>query len=117
MAMHDTLPVFKKSYDLLIEIFKMVSGLSREYKYTIGEKLKNESLSLLLYIYKANSSRDKEMPIEKCRESAETVRLLVRILHDLRQISIKRMAALNMLIENINRQLNGWKKAGIVNNG
>ena len=111
MAMYDTLPVFKKGYDLLIEIYKMTTGLPREYKYTIGEKLKNETLELLLQIYKANLSREKEIHIDKCRESAEATRLLIRLLHDLRQISIKRMIALNILIENVSKQLSGWKKS------
>ena len=111
MALYDTLPVFKKGYDLLIEIYKMTSGLSREYKYTLGEKLKNETLELLLQIYKANLSREKEIHIDKCRENTEVVRLLIRLLHDLRQISIKRMIALNVLIESISKQLSGWKKS------
>jgi len=111
MALYNTLPVFKKGYDLLIEIYKMTSGLSREYKYTVGEKLKNETLELLLQIYKANLSREKGTRIDKCRENTEAVRLLVRLLHDLRQISMKRMIALNVLIENVSKQLSGWKKS------
>jgi hypothetical protein len=111
MAMYDTLPVFKKSYDLTIEIYKMASCLSREYKYTIGEKLKNTSLELLLQIYNANSAVKKEAHIDKCREKVETARLLIRLLCDLRQISIKKMAALNTLIESIGRQLTGWKRS------
>lgn len=111
MAMYDSLPVFKKGYDLLIEIYKMTSGLSREYKYTLGEKLKNETLELLLQIYKANLSWEKEVHIDKCRENTEVARLLIRLLHDLRQISIKRMIALNVLIENVSKQLSGWKKS------
>lgn len=111
MAIYDTLPVFKKGYDLLIEIYKMTSGLSREYKYTVGEKLKNETLELLLQIYKANLSWEKEIHIDKCRENTEAVRLLIRLLHDLRQISIKRMIALNVLMENVSKQLSGWKKS------
>lgn len=111
MAIYDTLPVFKKGYDLLIEIYRMTSGLSREYKYTLGEKLKSETLELLLHIYKANSSREKEIPIDMCRENTEVVRLLIRLLHDLRQINSKRMIALNVFVENISKQLSGWKKS------
>lgn len=95
----------------MIEIYKMTSGLSCEYKYTVGEKLKNETLELLLQIYKANLSWGKEAGIDKCRENTEAVRLLVRLLHDLRQISIKRMITLNVLIENVSKQLSGWKKS------
>jgi len=111
MALYNTLPVFKKGYDLLIEIYKMTTGLSREYKYTVGEKLKNETLELLLQIHKVNSNREKKIHIDRCIENTEAVRLLIRLLHDLRQISIKRMISLNMLIENVSKQLSGWKKS------
>ncbi len=111
MALYSTLPIFKKGYDLLIEIYKMTTGLSREYKYSIGEKLKNETLELLLQIYKVNSSREKEAHMDRCRENAEAIRLLIRLLHDLKQISIKKMISLNMLIENVSKQLHGWKKS------
>ena len=111
MALYNTLPVFKKGYDLLIEIYKMTTGLSREYKYTVGEKLKNETLELLLQIYRVNSNREKKIYIDRCIENTEAVRLLIRLLHDLRQISIKRMISLNMLIENVSKQLSGWKKS------
>lgn len=119
MAMYDTLPVFKKGYDLLIEIYKMTGNLSREYKYSVGEKLKNDTLELLLEIYRANMSREKEIYIDRCRENTEIVRLLIRLLHDLRQINPKKMIALNILIENISKQLSGWKKSTMkaVDNG
>jgi len=109
--MYDTLPVFKKGYDLLIEIYTMTTGLSREYKYTLGEKLKNEALEVLIHIYKVNVSWEKERHIDACREHTETVRLLIRLLHDLKQISSKRMIGLNIIIENISKQLSGWKKS------
>ena len=43
MAIFNNLPVYKESYDLLVEIFKFTKNFSREYKYTLGERLKNET--------------------------------------------------------------------------
>ena len=57
MALYTALPVYKVAYDLLIEIFKRTKLFSREYKYTIGERLKNESLELIINIYKANKAQ------------------------------------------------------------
>ena len=57
MSLYDELPVFKTSYDLLLNIFQFTANFSREYKYTIGEKLKNETLALILLVYRANSSQ------------------------------------------------------------
>ncbi len=56
MAAYNELPVYKAAYDLLLEIFKFSANLKREYKFTLGEKLKNEVTDLLTNIYKANST-------------------------------------------------------------
>jgi hypothetical protein len=57
MGLHNELPVYKASYDLLIEIFQFTKEFSKDYKYTVGESLKKETIELLTLIYRANSSR------------------------------------------------------------
>ena len=51
MAQYEHLPVFKKSYDLLLTIYQSVGMFGKEFKYTIGEKLKNKALELIVCIY------------------------------------------------------------------
>ena len=41
MTFYYYLPVYKTSYDLLLAIFKLTKDFEREYKYTIGQDLKN----------------------------------------------------------------------------
>jgi hypothetical protein len=60
MATYDNLPVYKAAYDFFIKINMMRSTLNREYKFTIGERLLDASLSLILNIYKANKEKDKK---------------------------------------------------------
>ena len=43
MAKYDHLPIFKKSYDLCLEIEKQVNNFSRDYKYTIGTEIRQIS--------------------------------------------------------------------------
>jgi hypothetical protein len=59
MAKYDELPVYKASYDLLLEIFRFTREFNREFKYTVGESLKKETLELITLIYRANSKTDK----------------------------------------------------------
>jgi len=40
MSVHQELPVYKSTYNLLLGIFQLTKGFSKEYKYTVGEKLK-----------------------------------------------------------------------------
>jgi hypothetical protein len=44
---YSDLPVYKASYDLLLLVYEFSNLLSRDYKYTIGERLKSETLELL----------------------------------------------------------------------
>jgi len=60
MSLHQELPVYKASYDLLMEIFNFTKEFSKEYKYTVGESLKKETIELLTLIFRANSRTDKQ---------------------------------------------------------
>ena len=81
MAQYSELPVYKAPYDLLLQVFGMVHNLSKVYKYSLGEKLKNEITELLSNIYRANRSTKKNEHLEKARENLELVRLYLSLIH------------------------------------
>jgi len=110
MALYIELPVFKKSYDLVIELFDLYTNLPKSFKYTLGQRIQLESIEMIVNIYKANAHGDKIPFILKIREHIEIIRLLIRILHDTKQISLKRMVLVNVMIEEISKQLVGWQK-------
>jgi len=111
MAQYNELPVYKTSYDLLLHVFGMVHNMGKEYKYSLGEKLKNEITELLSNIYRANRTREKNEHLEKARENLELVRLYVRILKDMQQIGLKKYIFINQKIEGVSKQLAGWHKS------
>ncbi len=95
MAQYNELPVYKACYDLLLEIFQFTKNFTREYKYTIGESLKKETTELLTKIFRANVRKDKVQILQEAREHIEVVRLYVRIMKDLHQISNKKFVNIN----------------------
>jgi len=111
MANYNHLPVYKESYDLIIEIFESVKDFIREYKYTLGENIKKESIELVANIYRANSSFNKSPHIQKARENIETIRIFLRLTKDLRQISLKKFIDVNEKIESVSKQLTAWAKS------
>ncbi len=111
MARYDELPVYKASYDLFLEIFRFVKDFEREYKYTIGESLKKETLDLVILIYKINGREEKDQVLSKSREKVETVRLIVRLTKDLHQVNTRKFILLNKRLENVSKQLTGWQKS------
>lgn len=110
MAIYDNLPVFKETYDLLLQIIRLSTNLQRDFRYTIGEKLKIEIMDLCIYIYKANGSYQKQEFIEKARERMVVIKLNVRVLHDMKQISVKQFAMLADRMESVSKQLASWEK-------
>ncbi len=111
MSTYDNLPVYKTSYDLLVALFQFTKNMSREYKYTLGESIKNEAITMIIAIYKANSSYSKYDLIQSAREHAEVIRLLLRLLKDLRQISLQKFVRLNEFIESVSKQLCAWQRS------
>jgi hypothetical protein len=111
MATYNHLPVYKVSYDLLVELFRFVKDFSREYKFSLGESIKKETIEMITNIYRANSSRNKGPLIESAREHVETIRLYLRLTHDLKQISLSKFVRLNEKIESISKQLTAWQKS------
>jgi len=111
MSLHQELPVYKSSYDLLVEIFLFTKEFTKEYKYTVGESLKKETVELLIIIYRANSRPDKYFLLQEARERIEVIRLFIRLMKDLQQINIKKFVLINQKIEEVSKQLTGWQKS------
>ena len=105
-----TLPVYKDAYDLMLEIFQFSKQFQREYRFTLGERLKNEVLEILIKVYEAQSGYQRQENINLARKHAELSRLLLRLTKDLHLIDLKRFIRLNEKIEDILRQLSGWLK-------
>ncbi len=111
LALYNDLPVYKATYDLLLAIFRFTKEFSKEYKYTIGESIKKETIDLLTLIYRANVKRDKSEVLQEARERIEVIRLFIRLMKDMQQISIKQFVQINEEVENVSKQLSGWQKA------
>jgi hypothetical protein len=86
MAQYDQLPVYKESYDLLLDLYIISKNMERDFKFTLGEKIKNEMTDLIVNVYLSNSRIDKTTLIESSREKIEVIRLLMRLYKDLKQI-------------------------------
>src|SRR3989338_4093974 len=111
MSQYSELPVYKATYDLLLAIFQFTKNFSKEYKYTIGESIKKETMELLTLIYRANSQKDKVATLQTAREHIEVIRLFIRLMKDLKQISLQRFVDVNKSVENVSKQLTGWQKS------
>ena len=109
--MHHELPVYRSAYAFLLSMFQLCRGFDREYKFTLGENIKKDGLELLQLVYLACVRADNSALLPQARERLEMIRLQMRLLMDLKQISLKQFAHLAEQLESVSRQLNGWQKA------
>jgi len=108
MAIYENLPVYKASYDLLILTFQIIKEFKKEYKYNLWDTIKKEVINLISNIYKANYKTDKSRNITSAREKIELLRLYFRLSRDLRIITMNKYIEVNILVENISKQLTAW---------
>jgi hypothetical protein len=48
---------------------------------------------------------------QEARERIEVIRLFIRLMKDMQQISVKQFVQINEAVENVSKQLSGWQKA------
>jgi len=102
------LPIYKASYDVLIRIMQVVKNFSKDYRYTLGEKLENEAIELVICVYKANIRENRKEVIGEMLERIQFLGLFLRISHDMKLISMEHYSQLVEMIDNVSKQTQGW---------
>jgi hypothetical protein len=110
MAQYKYLPIYKVTYDLLYLIQTKTKTFPRDFKYSLGDKLRTECIDLVIFIYKANSVQNKTVHLEQLMEKLQVVNLLCRLIKDLHLINIQSFSEIVTLTDSIQRQALGWKK-------
>ena len=112
MAQYYDLPVYKDTYKLVRLIFEYTKEYPREYKYTLGQDMKRDGLSLVRSIYRANRSTNKKEYLEDFLDDFEILKLEVRLSYDMRILTIKHHAEISKLMDDIGKQINAWRRSG-----
>lgn len=59
MALHTQLPIYKVAYGLFDVIMDLAKNMPRDFKASIGGKLRDECIEILTLIFRANVAREK----------------------------------------------------------
>lgn len=108
MAVYDNLPVYKAAYDLLRSVYEKTGKIPRDVKYTLVEVLKKDLTEIMVMIYRANATTGKLPYIERARDLVVGVKVRLRLLQDMRHISVKQYAAFAQQVELLSKQLSAW---------
>ena len=111
MALYYSLPVYRDTYQLILLLFRLTKEFNREYKYTIGQDLKHDTMRLVRHIYRANQRKERKEHLQDFADDFELVKLQVRLCHDLRLISPKQFSEVILLMDSIGKQISGWSQS------
>lgn len=108
----ENLPVYKESYELLKYCIILISNLPKNIRVVYGNDIKYNLYQLMDNIYYANSIKIQRVEyIDKALTNIRFINLMLRIGFDMRHITIKQKSRSILLVENISRQLSGWKNS------
>ena len=111
MAKYNHLPIYKTTYELLLDLMNLVGKFPRDYKYTIGEKIQKHVINIFILIYKSNSSRHKTNYINEILTEIQYLDLFLRMSHDLKIVSQERYCSYVEKAGSIAKQAQGWLKS------
>jgi len=89
MALYYELQVFKDVYTLVQKVFLYTQEFPREYKYTLGQDMKRDSIQLVRSIYRANKATDKLVYLETFLDDFELLKFEIRLCVDMKILAIK----------------------------
>ncbi|MCL2804437.1 MAG: four helix bundle protein [Treponema sp.] len=111
MALYYDLPVFNDTYKFTLKIFELTKNFSREYKFTLGQDMKRDCITLVRSIYRANKNKEREVYLEQFLDEFEVLKLEIRLCKDLHLITVKQQAQLVLFMDKIGKQITGWRNA------
>lgn len=110
MSRYEHIKIFQSGYDLNLEIYRTTHIFPREYKYSLGQKLKEISAEMLDWIIVTNAQKDKSPYFSKIKLQIERLRIQIRIAYDLKIITSRRLEFLSRSLESVSMQTGGWEE-------
>ncbi|MBS1170598.1 MAG: hypothetical protein H6R01_1516 [Burkholderiaceae bacterium] len=111
MALHFDTEIYKVAYELLNLITDLAKNMPRDFKATIGGKLRDECIEISTLIYRANVADDKTPFLSTLIERVQVAELLIRLSRDKKLISTGQYASAIELAASVGKQANGWRRS------
>lgn len=109
--MNDNYPIIVKTYQLTLWYVKKLEKLPRNHKFTLGEKIQNEVLELLMIYTQTIYSKNKKELLNRANLSIEKLRILTRLMNDLNLLSSDNKRFILASLDEIGAMSGGWAKS------
>lgn len=112
---YEKLEVYKKAYQMAIEIHQMTKELPKHEKYEIGSQIRRAAVSIPLNIAEGYGRKEHQQELKNflfiARGSCNETRVLIQMIKDLGYIEAERMEKMLEESEQIGKQLTNFIKA------
>jgi len=106
------LNVYIDTFHFVGKLMDAQAQFSKMYKYTLGARMQESAVELFGYIQMANMFRENRVKyLNGFIVKFESVKTLLRLACDRKQVSIRRQAEIFQLMEAISRQITAWKNS------
>ena len=110
---HDTSPqAVRDCHELLVWMLPHLDKFPRLRRFTLGERIESGLLEVLERLVEAAYSRDKAASLQAANLKLDVVRHLWRLCYRLQVIPLKRYDYGSKRMEDLGRQVGGWRRAG-----
>jgi hypothetical protein len=103
-------PVIYKAYTFVVWYLKKIEKLPKNHRYTLGEKIQNSALELILLLTETVYAKNKKEYLYKINKELEKLRILTRISGELSLLSEENTVYIFEQINDIGTQAGGWLK-------
>ena len=109
--MIERLQIYKDAYLLTGKIYEAMPQMEKLHQYTIGSKMLDASLDMFKWITLANKGRGDERlkALDAFLVNFEQLRVYLKICTDFKLLKMNTLIEFFKIIDNISRQLSGWR--------
>ena len=101
-----------RTYQLILWAVPQVNKYPRDHRFTLGDRTINHLYDLLELLVQASYTRDKKALLERASLEVDLLRHMLRLARDFRVLGLRRHGYGVQLLDDIGRQVGGWRRAG-----
>jgi len=113
MIDYTQVPIVQITYQLTLNIQRLVLKFPKHLRFQLGDRLTGQTQDFLEGVIRANLTRDpmlRSTSLNHLANDLVTIRITLRLIKDLKAISIGQFSEINLCLEDIQKQLTGWTK-------
>lgn len=103
--------LYQKLYDLVLVLFPYNNRIPKSHRFVLGRYIEETAIDSLVLVVKANSARGKTRSAlkEELSDSLAVLRILIRLLKDLKFISVKQYKFVSEKLVEVSCMVDAWK--------